>query len=111
MIVPTHLFCDIAIRIPKQALRGCSCNHSYVPSCARARRRSVNLTQAREVIVKMKVFSLRSGNRKPDFDTLRADVNAWLADHPDIAIEYTHELGQPNVSWSHLALAVWYKET
>jgi hypothetical protein len=66
--------------------------------------------QAKEAIVRMKVFSVRSGNRKPDFVTLEADVNAWLADHPDIAIEYTNELGQPNVSWSHLALAVWYKE-
>lgn len=58
----------------------------------------------------MKVFAVRSGNRKPDFDTLEADVNAWLADHPDIAIDYTNFLSQPNVNWSHLALAVWYKE-
>ncbi len=58
----------------------------------------------------MKVFSVRSGNRKTEFDTLEADVNAWLAGHPHIAIEHTHDLTQPNVSWSHLALAVWYTE-
>ena len=60
--------------------------------------------------MKMKVFSVRSGNRKTEFDTLEADVNAWLADHPDIIIEHTNYLTQPNVSWSHLALAVWYTE-
>lgn len=60
--------------------------------------------------MKMKVFSVTSGNRKPDFHTLEADVNAWLADHPDITVEYTNDLSQPNASWSHLALAVWYNE-
>jgi len=60
--------------------------------------------------VKLKLFSVKSGNRKAQFDTLEADVNAWLADHPDIVIESTNDLSQPNMSWTHLALAVWYTE-
>jgi len=60
--------------------------------------------------MKMKLFSVKSGNRKTQFDTLEADVNAWLADHPDIVIEHTNDLTQPNVSWYHLALALWYTE-
>lgn len=60
--------------------------------------------------MKMKLFSVESGNRKPKFETLEAEVNTWLADHPSIAIEYTHDLSQPNASWSHIALAVWYTE-
>ena len=60
--------------------------------------------------MKLKMFVMKTGNRKPDFDTLEADVNAWLADHPNIVIEHTSELSQPNVSWSHLALGVWYSE-
>jgi hypothetical protein len=58
----------------------------------------------------MKLFSVKSGNRKTEFDTLEADVNEWLADHPDIVINHTNDLSQPNVSWSHLALVVWYTE-
>ena len=60
--------------------------------------------------MKMKLFSVRSGNRKTEVDTLEADVNEWLADHPDIVIEHTNDLSQPNIGWSHLALAVWYTE-
>lgn len=60
--------------------------------------------------MKMKLFSVKEGNRKGGFDSLEADVNAWLADHPNIVIEHTNDLSQPNVSWSHLALAVWYIE-
>jgi hypothetical protein len=60
--------------------------------------------------VKVKVFSLQSRNRKTRFDTLEADVNTWLADHPDFVIEHTNGLSHPNVVWSHLALAVWYTE-
>ncbi len=60
--------------------------------------------------MKLKIFTKTSGNRKTKFDALEADVNAWLADHPDIVIEHTNDLSQPNVSWSHLALAVWYTE-
>ena len=66
--------------------------------------------RAKDAIVKLKIFSVRSGNRETEFDTLEANVNTWLADHPDIVIEHTNELTQPNVSWSHLALAVWYTE-
>ena len=60
--------------------------------------------------MKLKLFSVKSGNRKARFDTLEADVNAWLADHPNIVIENTNDLSQPNMSWTHLSLAVWYTE-
>ena len=60
--------------------------------------------------MKMKLFSVKEGNRKGGFNTLEADVNSWLADHPNIVIEHTNDLSQPNVSWSHLSLAVWYSE-
>ena len=65
---------------------------------------------SRMEIVKLKIFSMKPGNRAPDFDTLEADVNVWLGDHPDIVINHTNELTRPNMSWSHLALAVWYTE-
>jgi hypothetical protein len=60
--------------------------------------------------VKLKLFSVKSGNRRPSFDDLEAEVNSWLADNPDILIEHTSFLSQPNLQWSHLALAVWYAE-
>lgn len=60
--------------------------------------------------MKIELSSVKEGNRKGGFDSLEADVNAWLADHPNIVIEHTNDLSQPNVSWSHLALAVWYIE-
>ena len=53
---------------------------------------------------------MKSGNQKIKFDTLEAKVNEWLADHPNIVIENTNDLSQPNVGWSHLALAIWYTE-
>jgi hypothetical protein len=53
---------------------------------------------------------VQSGNRKTQFDALEANVNQWLADHPNIPIENTNNLSQPNINWSHLALAVWYTE-
>ena len=60
--------------------------------------------------MKLKLFHVRAANRKPRFDTLEAEVNAWLADHPNIVIENANDLSQPNMSWTHLALAVWYTE-
>jgi hypothetical protein len=60
--------------------------------------------------MKLKIFSAQSGNRKPKFGALEANVNEWLADHPNIVIESTNYLSQPNINWSHLALAVWYTE-
>jgi len=60
--------------------------------------------------MKLKLFSSKAGNRKPSFDALENEVNAWLDEHPSITIENTHELSQPNLSWSHLTLAVWYTE-
>ena len=60
--------------------------------------------------MKLKIFSVNSGNRKPQFESLEASVNEWLADHPNIVIQYTNDLSQPNMNWSHLALAVWYTD-
>ena len=60
--------------------------------------------------MKLKLFSVKTGNQKTKFDTLEASVNEWLADHPNIVIENTNDLSQPNIGWSHLALAVWYTE-
>lgn len=60
--------------------------------------------------MKLKIFSTNSGNRKPKFQDLEAIVNEWLADHPNVAIENVNDLSQPNINWSHLALAVWYTE-
>ncbi len=60
--------------------------------------------------MKLKLFSLQASNRKPRFDSLEADVNAWLADHPNIVIEHTNDVAQPSAVWSHVALAVWYSE-
>lgn len=61
--------------------------------------------------MKLKLFSVQPGNRKPDFDGLEDDVNAWLADHPNVVIDHTNALTQPSAAWSHLTLAVWYSET
>ena len=60
--------------------------------------------------MKLKVFSAKSGNRNPRFDTLETEVNSWLDLHPEITIDHTSFLSQPNMQWSHLALAVWYTE-
>ncbi|MGI9607321.1 MAG: hypothetical protein ACR2P0_14390 [Acidimicrobiales bacterium] len=61
--------------------------------------------------MKMKLFSMEARNRKPGFDQLEADVNAWLADNPKLVIEHTNEITAPNAAWSHAGLAVWYSET
>lgn len=63
--------------------------------------------------MKLKVFTVKSRNsaKKTAFDKLESNVNEWLADHPGITIEHTHDLAQPNLGWSHTALAVWYTET
>jgi hypothetical protein len=60
--------------------------------------------------MKLKIFSVKSGNWKPKFEILEASVNEWLADHPNIVIEHTNGLTQPNLTWSHLAVAVWYTD-
>ena len=60
--------------------------------------------------MKLKIFSAKSGNRKPEFESLEASVNEWLADHPNVVIENVNDLSQPNMSWSHLAIAVWYTD-
>ena len=70
----------------------------------------VSLTHAKDALMKLKLFSTQSGNRKPTFDALESEVNSWLDDHPGIVIEHTSFLSQPNIQWSHLALAVWYAE-
>ena len=60
--------------------------------------------------MKLKIFSVQSGNRKPQFESLEESVNKWLADHPRVVIEKVNDLSQPNMNWSHLALAVWYTD-
>lgn len=60
--------------------------------------------------MRLKLFTVESSNRKPCFEDLEANVNEWLAHHPDIVAESTHAVAQPNVSWGHLAIAVWYTE-
>ena len=58
----------------------------------------------------VKVFTMQASNRKPSFNAFETDVNAWLADHPNIVIEHTNQMSEPNAAWSHIALAVWYSE-
>ncbi|BAN03268.1 hypothetical protein [Ilumatobacter coccineus] len=60
--------------------------------------------------MKLKLFSSKAGNRKPNLEGLENEVNAWLDAHPNVTIENTHEVSHPNMSWSHLTLAVWYSE-
>lgn len=60
--------------------------------------------------MKLKVFSVQTGNRKPRFAALEDEVNAWLADHPQVVVSHTNDLSHPNVAWSHLSVAVWYDE-
>lgn len=60
--------------------------------------------------MKLKILSVKSGNRKPEFESLEESVNKWLADHPHIVIQKVNDLSQPNMSWSHLSLAVWYTD-
>jgi hypothetical protein len=60
--------------------------------------------------MKLKLFSAQTNNRKPSFAALEAEVNGWLADHPNVVIEHTNDVTQPSAAWSHLALAVRYSE-
>ncbi len=62
--------------------------------------------------MRLKVFSVKSGNsvKKSGFGTLEAKVNEWLIDHPEVTIEDTHALSQPNLGWGQTALAIWYTE-
>jgi hypothetical protein len=60
-----------------------------------------------EILMKVKLFT----TSKKHFETLEANVNAWLADHPGVEIKYAHRLSQPTFGWGHLAVAVWYTET
>jgi hypothetical protein len=49
--------------------------------------------------MKLKIFSVKSGNRQAQFDTLEANVNDWLAEHHHRAHERPlttkHELVAP----------------
>lgn len=66
----------------------------------------------KEANVQLKTFVVKSGNsiKKAGLVELEAEVNEWLADHPNITIENTHTLGWPNIARSLTALAVWYTE-
>jgi hypothetical protein len=60
--------------------------------------------------MRVKLFNMRAKNRKPGFDAFEADINAWLAKHPNIVIEHTNYVSSPSATWSLLALSVWYSE-
>ena len=60
--------------------------------------------------MQFKIFSIKTGNMKAQFDSLEGQVNEWLAEHPDVVIEHTQDLSQPNAAWSHLSIAMWYSE-
>ncbi len=47
---------------------------------------------------------------KTQFDSLEVTLNECLADHPNIVIENTNDLSQPNAGWSHIALAIRHTE-
>jgi len=57
--------------------------------------------------MKFKLFTVAKGKH---FEVLEADVNNWLADHPNAQITLAHRLSQPGFGWGHLAVAVWYTE-
>ena len=42
--------------------------------------------------MKLKIFSVKSGNRKPEFEALEANVNERLADHPSVVVENMNDL-------------------
>jgi len=60
--------------------------------------------------MKLKIFHVQSTNKKPQFDQLETSVNEWLADHPNVVIDSTNFLTQPNMNWFHLSMTVWYTE-
>jgi hypothetical protein len=60
--------------------------------------------------VRLQLFTVESDKRKLTFEDLEASVNEWPADHPDIVVENTHGVAQPNVGWGNRAGAVWYAE-
>ncbi len=60
--------------------------------------------------MKLKIFHVQSTNKKPEFDALETSVNEWLADHPNVVIDSTSYLTQPNMNWFHLSMTVWYTE-
>ena len=40
---------------------------------------------------------------------LEAEINSWLETHPHVVIEHVHHLSHPNLGWTQLAVAVWYR--
>ena len=56
--------------------------------------------------MKLKLFT----TTKKHFETLEADVNDWLRDHPGVEIKHVHRMSQPTFGWGHLAMAIWYIE-
>jgi len=47
--------------------------------------------------VKLKLFTVDSGNWKPGFDDLEASADEWLVYRPCIVVENTHTIARPNV--------------
>lgn len=60
--------------------------------------------------MKLKLFWVKSGNMKAQFEALEDQVNQWLTENPKAVIQNTHDVSQPNAGWSYLALAVWYTD-
>ena len=61
--------------------------------------------------IQVKIFVRGSHfRRKPAtlFDGLESDVNIWLEANPNIVVANAHQLTQPNIGSSELAVAVWY---
>lgn len=63
--------------------------------------------------MRVKLFTRGHEIRKavPRFESLEADINAWLTDHPEVVVENAHRVSQPTFGWGHLAIAVWYSES
>ena len=47
--------------------------------------------------MKLKLFTVDSGNWKPGFDDLEASADEWLVYRPCIVVENTHTIARPNV--------------
>jgi hypothetical protein len=63
--------------------------------------------------MQVKLFA-KGGKWKPStqiaqIQDLEAEINSWLETHPHVAIEHVHHLAHPNLGWSQLAVAVWYR--
>jgi hypothetical protein len=63
--------------------------------------------------MQVKLFK-KGGKWKPSTQVqavqdLEAEINSWLETHPHVVIEHVHHLSHPNLGWSQLTVAVWYR--